>query len=108
MVINCVEDPVTMGMLYHSRCPLKWVDFQIPNTHSRAFSYWSRPPPPPWAWGMGRRVGVGDLTQLMGSKTDLNHFNVWGLQETSHWLMVGVTYADFIGGICIIRRANIV
>ena len=42
--MNCAEHPFNMGMFYNSRCHSKWVCFQIPNTHIRAFLYWSRPP----------------------------------------------------------------
>ena len=55
MGINCAEDPFNIGMLYDSRCHSKRVYFEIPNTHIRAFSYWSRPPGrqcigPPMRW----------------------------------------------------------
>ena len=43
--MNCAEDPFNMGVFYNSRSHSKWVYFQIPNTHIRAFLYWSRPGP---------------------------------------------------------------
>ena len=55
MGINCEEDPFNMCMFYNLRCHSKWVCFRIPNTHIRAFLYWSRPPPLGWGqlWGAG-------------------------------------------------------
>ena len=57
MGMDCAEDPFNMGMFYNSRCHSKWVCFQIPNTHIRAFLYWSRPPgrwgAPVWGGGGG-------------------------------------------------------
>ena len=46
MGMNCAEDPFNMGMFYNSRSHSNRIYFQIPNTHIRAFLYWSRPPPP--------------------------------------------------------------
>ena len=38
-----------MGMFFYLRRPSKWVHFQTPNTHIRAFLYWGRPSPRPQA-----------------------------------------------------------
>ena len=35
-----------MGMFHNSSCHSKWVRFHVPNTHIRAFLYWSQPSPP--------------------------------------------------------------
>ena len=47
--MNCAED----HMFYNSRSYSKWVYFQIPNPHIRAFLYWSPPPPPAGCGGHG-------------------------------------------------------
>ena len=41
-----IENTFNMGMFYNLRCHSKLVLSQIPNTHIRAFSKWSTPPPP--------------------------------------------------------------
>ena len=41
------RNPSIWVCFFNVRCPSKWVPFLIPNTHIRAFLYWSRPPPPP-------------------------------------------------------------
>ena len=46
MSMNYAEEPFIMGMFFYLRRPSKWVNFQTPNTHIRAFLYWSRPPTP--------------------------------------------------------------
>ena len=40
------EESFNMGMFFYLRHPSKWVHFQTPNTHIRAFLYWGRPPRP--------------------------------------------------------------
>ena len=42
MGMKYVEESFNMGMIFYLKCPSKWVPFQTPNTHIRAFLYWSR------------------------------------------------------------------
>ena len=45
MGMNYAEEPFNMVMFFNLRHPSKWLHFQTPNTHIRAFLYWSAPPP---------------------------------------------------------------
>ena len=48
MGMKYAEEPFNMGgFFYYLRRPSKWVHFQTPNTHIKAFLYWSLPPPSP-------------------------------------------------------------
>ena len=68
MGLKYAEEPFNMGMLvfFYLRRPSEWVYFQPPNTHIRAFLYWSRPPPPG-----GTTVRTGSLRVHIVSE-------VWG------------------------------
>ena len=56
MGMKYVEKPFNMGMYFYLRRPSKWVHFQAPYTHFRAFLYWSRPP---GFGGQGGERGTG-------------------------------------------------
>ena len=45
MCMKYAEEPYG-SVFFYLRRPSKWVHFQTPNTHIRAFLCWSRPPPP--------------------------------------------------------------
>ena len=77
---NHAEHPFNMGMFYNSRCHSKWVCFQIPNTHIRAFLYWSCPPPPPPPPGdQPTRSVCGAHTEGLPLRLTVQHVSVvWG------------------------------
>ena len=62
MGMKYAEVPFNMGScFFYLRRPSEWVHFLTPNTHIRAFLYWSCPPPPTGSQ-INVEIGLGSIS----------------------------------------------